>query len=151
MSAIPKKRLCWNCHGEVPMVVQTCPYCGVYVEQTAAGVHEVEEHEPPYSYNSQGGAIPASPFAIADETVQDSQSHSSGVAAVALNDAKSVLMPVAFLLAGSVFFLFGLVVALFAEEGTLTLSWNGEYWFAYLFGGIAFLLFGWRALQGIDG
>lgn len=135
------------------MVVQTCPYCGVYVEQTAqAQTHEVEDHAPPYSLNAQSNtSIPASPFALhTDESTHNANIQASEVAAVALNDAKSVLLPITFLLAGSVFFLFGLVIALFSEEGTLTLSWNGEYWFAYLFGGVACLLFGWRAIQGID-
>ncbi len=133
MSAIPKKRLCWNCHGEVPMVVQTCPYCGVYVEQTAPGV-QTDEHEPPYHFKASGDmSIPASPFASEEDlSHQNAISTGSEATTVALNDAKSVLFPVLFLLTGSVFFLFGLVIALFSEEGVLTLSWNGEYWFAYL-------------------
>lgn len=134
------------------MVVQTCPYCGVYVEQTAA--QDTTEHEPPYSLFGQGrndSPIPASPFASADElATQASHAQAPNVASVVLQDTKSVLLPLTFLLAGSVFFLFGLVVALFSEEGTLTLSWNGEYWFVYLFGGIACLLLGWKSLQGID-
>jgi len=133
------------------MVVQTCPYCGVYVEQSTA-VQEFDEHEPPYNLSNAGeSSIPASPFAnLQGQASQDTSSQTAEVTAVIIDDAKSVLLPIAFLVAGSVFFLFGLAVALFSEEGVLTLSWKGEYWFAYLFGGLACLLFGWRALQGVD-
>jgi hypothetical protein len=50
MSAVPKKKLCWNCEGNVAKDIDNCPYCGVYVH--GAEVEEDARWNPSYQPDS---------------------------------------------------------------------------------------------------
>ena len=66
------------------------------------------------------------------------------------NDLKEIVLPLLLLSAGSVFFLFGLVLFLFSSDGILTLEWNGHLWYAYFIISLPLTLFGWHTLQKFD-
>ena len=67
-----------------------------------------------------------------------------------LDSFKSSLMATTLLLAGSVFFLFGLVLALFSHQGVLTLQWDGSIWYVYSALSVPLLIIGWRSLMKIS-
>ncbi len=46
MSAVPKKKLCWNCEGNVAREVDNCTYCGVYLQ--APELDEDNQWNPSY-------------------------------------------------------------------------------------------------------
>ena len=50
------------------------------------------------------------------------------------------------LLPGVVFFLFGLVLLLFSDEGALTLTWSQNLAIFYFLGSLPLIFLGWRAL-----
>ncbi len=68
---------------------------------------------------------------------------------VSTSDSTTVFSCLLFLLGGSVFFLFGLVLWLFSQNGVFTLNWNGDYWYVYLSGGLALLGLGCRVLKQV--
>jgi hypothetical protein len=153
MNKTLKKRLCWNCEGNVALNEETCPFSGVSVVPAfleGAGA----EFSPPYSTaHEDDGAIPKSPFDIQDETT-DSENREEqkqvNETEPAIDEFKQVLISVALLLTGSVFFLFSMALALFSQDGILTLQWEGDYWYIYTILALPLLFFGWRFLMKLD-
>jgi len=149
-----KKKLCWNCEGRVGFTEEHCPFCGVYLSPSTT-IEAPEQHENAYSapYNASGNAMglnaPPPPYqqetddSLQNEALNQSTSNDS-------EDMRSIIISLSTLLAGSVFFLFGLVLLLFSRNGNLILQWSGEYWYIYLCGGIFMLLLGWRTVQQLD-
>lgn len=165
MGATPtKKKLCWNCDGNVPLKAEHCPYCGVYIEQTT----EVEEdeddleqdgaHAPPYTLSggrATNGEIPASPYAAPKKPKPAAPAPKAPKSKVQESVApaptiQSVIIPLLLLISGSVFALFGLVLFLFSDNGLFILKWNGDHWPAYLVVGSLLLLGGWRLVGKLD-
>jgi hypothetical protein len=154
MSAIPKKKLCWNCEGNVAKDIDNCPYCGVYI-------HALDEEssgwKPTYHSSDQEDDIPAPLYQIKGNEESDLQveeqaiTSSSSVTiemswALLQKDVFSILL----LMSGSIFFLFGVVLFLFSQEGTLTLQWKSHYWSYFLGLSCPFIYFGWKFLQDVE-
>jgi hypothetical protein len=147
MSAIPKKKLCWNCEGNVAKDIDNCPYCGVYLH---ANVEEEEDHSwnPPYQLtalkkdDSEEEHPPYYP-AQEEKTIKADSPSPPSIG----QQLKKDILPIFLLLAGSSFFLFGTILLLFSQGGTLTLQWDGSLSFYFLLFGIPALFWGWRNLQ----
>lgn len=155
MSATPKRKLCWNCDGSVPLAVDQCTYCGASLKEGAAPQpvkKASHDFRPPFALHQQMEAIPQPPFDAIGKGTEPSEEAAEGDDATAEASVGTAngLLPMLFLLSGSVFALFGLVLWLFSENGTFTLQWSGDYWYVYLFGGFACLLAGWRTLSVSD-
>jgi hypothetical protein len=107
MSAIPKKKLCWNCEGNVAKDIDNCPYCGVYLH---ANVEEEEDHSwnPPYQLtalkkdDSEEEHPPYYP-AQEEKTIKADSPSPPSIG----QQLKKDILPIFLLLAGSSFFLFG--------------------------------------------
>lgn len=150
MSAIPKKKLCWNCDGRVALSDENCPYCGVYLSSSSLinQQNENSTHIAPYQTGSDK-SIPASPYEMKkNEEESKAEDSTELVHEEALNPSqKSALLPLALMLAGSVLLVFGLILLTFSHQGTLTLQWNASYWFVYLGAASIMLFVGWRSLK----
>lgn len=162
MTVMPKKKLCWNCEGSVSVAEETCPYCGVSVipaslDGTTHGLN------PPYQMNQMSGVkenvVPRSPFAVTQEAQDEKEEGDVAKEAdkeeledseVPVDDFKNILLSLILLLAGSMFFLFSLTLALFSQGGIFTLQWNSGYWYIYSLLSLPLLFFGWRALLKLD-
>lgn len=149
MTTLPKKKLCWNCEGSVSLAEDSCPYCGVTVQAPSLeGINN--SFSPPYRIPNKNQQIPASPYAtrLTPEKVEEEKPPEEIKESFAAdNSFKSILIPMLLLLSGSVFFLFGLALAMFSQNGVFTLSWNGNFWYAYLTLAILLLFFGWQTMQ----
>ena len=152
------KRLCWNCEGNVSAHLEQCPYCGVDLAQPAAQgenslfkgygaapfqhLHQ-DVPQPPYARG------PTQNFAISEEE-WNTTLHEEKETKV---EEERILTPkremIAFLLLfpGIVFFLFGLALAFFSNDGILTLQWNQSFAYFYFFGAVPMLFLGWRAFR----
>ena len=62
-------------------------------------------------------------------------------------DSKALLKPLVLLLSGSMLLFFCFLLLLCGTDGRLTLTWNTNYWGAYLLAAAPLLFFGWRALS----
>lgn len=163
MSTAVKKKLCWNCEGNVSRQADNCPYCGVYLhrENDDADYEEDDDPEdltPPYHpqpLSQEENTIPSAPYLAQDsvqETPQIAETYIQKAAEPLLNLTggwKTVVLPLVFLLSGSVLLLFGTILSLFSQDGVLTLQWNGEYWFVYLLTSLPLLYLGWKTLQNV--
>jgi len=159
MSSKTKKKLCWNCEGRVGFTEEHCPFCGVYLSPSPSAEesqHETESYSPPYSIDSSDTDtnVPPSPYQsvrnedIPTESLEGGQMSLTSV--LPSDQMRQIIIPLGLLLAGSVFFLFGLVLLLFSRDGKFTLQWNGDNWYFYFTVSLAMLFFGWRALQDVD-
>lgn len=155
-----KKKLCWNCEGSISIKETNCPLCGVYiggdVQQSESRHQELEDDlDPPYQLSaSQDQAIPESPYAT-KSAVQDldntsDQNKEEIDQEKVSGDFKQLIMSLGLLMGGSVFFLFGFALFLFAKQGIFTLQWNAAYWVIYLSIGVILGFWGWRRLQTIE-
>lgn len=135
MNTKTKKKLCWNCEGEVLLTVTNCPFCGVNVEAVE------DPLTPPYK-PTENAEIPPSPYTPKAPQPQEEEEEA------AETDPKNLLLSLAFLLVGAAFAIFGLVLWLFADQtGHLTLRWNGHYWYVYLLISLPLLFLGWKATR----
>ena len=155
MSATPKKKLCWNCDGSVSQAVDQCTYCGASLKEGSAPQPvKKTNHDltPPFSLraaNKPESEAPQPPFDVLGK-MTDSEDSAESSGNDSASEIQTVVSPLVFMLAGSVFFLFGLVLWLFSDNGVFTLQWTGDYWYVYLAGGTALLGLGWRALSKLD-
>lgn len=157
MKAKSKKKLCWNCEGSVSLQVENCPYCGVYVSPENEGKDNL--FAPPYSSQLETKQdIPVPPYALNNTTAEETtslqdddlqESEDEKTSDEVVDQIKDFIQPMILLLAGTVFFIFGLTLLLFSHEGVFTLKWNGNYWFLYLLISLPMLGFGWITLQKI--
>ncbi len=149
MSAVPKKKLCWNCEGNVSKEIDNCPYCGVYIHAEA----EDDSGWSPSYHSSQQEDIPTPLYQVksqSDSDVEEQPQETSLSAAATWAHLKKDVLPLLLLMAGSIFFLFGVVLFLFSQEGTLTLQWQEHYWTYFLGLSAPFIFIGWKLLQQLE-
>ncbi len=152
MSAIPKKKLCWNCEGNVSREVDNCPYCGVYIHSNE---HEEENYWNPAYTPAEKTEEVHSPLYQAEESELDTifqidaPTHSLDRATL-FKTIREDLLPILLLMSGSVFFLFGLILFLFAREGSLTLQWKGSDWIFFALLSLPCMFIGWRMVSQLE-
>ncbi len=157
MAPKTKKKLCWNCEGNVSLQDETCPYCGVSLDiSPIPGTNNVEEPPtPPYKLSSVSldTIIPLAPYstqaseeeAVKEDAVVEEQTSPKDLTFQKMAAAISSLV------LGLVFVLFGIILVLFSNsQGIFTLSWHGSYWFLYILLGLPLLYIGWRITEGLN-
>jgi hypothetical protein len=149
MTKATKSKLCWNCEGRVAFDQENCPFCGVYLSPTIFGkTTESEVLQPPYSIEKENSSKDVPPPFYRPEEEKLSK-EGCDQTAFTKDNLKEVALALVFLLAGTLFTLFGLLLYFFSIEGTLTLRWDSYLWPLYFFGGALLLFFGWRGLNKI--
>lgn len=165
MSAVPKKKLCWNCEGNVSRQIDNCPYCGVYLH--AEELEENSDWNPSYRPSSKTEEIPSPIYQIQQEQEDSAETESNERIEESPVDIKKEesevfawsqlstqlkkdVYPILFLMMGSIFFLFGVVLLLFSQNGVLTLQWQGSHALYFLAASLPLVGFGWWYLQKLD-
>lgn len=152
MNTIQKKKLCWNCEGNVARDAANCPYCGVYLHRDEDREDYEEDHVPPYALDEEeeNSQVPEAPYA---ELNQHKQQPPEQTPLQILNgpqgEWKAVALPLTMLLGGSVALLFAVLLLLFSHNGTFTVQWNANYWYVYLLIALPLLVTGWRSLSSL--
>ena len=157
MSAIPKKKLCWNCEGNIVLDADNCPYCGVYVHSPeidqandwSSSYYSEENNQeevpkPVYQLHPEQ-AEDEQPTETLDQAVKDSINYNS-----LFEQVKKDILPTMLLMCGSIFFLFALVLLLFSSNGTLTLQWSERLWPYFISVALISFYFGWKYLLKIE-
>lgn len=145
----------------MPTTAEVCPYCGVSV--VPATLENVSaSFSPSYRMGGepQDNGIPRSLYATHTEAEQTEQEEvlmagDEAVQAIdenqpAIDQFQRMFFATILLLSGSVFFLFGVILWLFSEDGMLTLRWDSTFWFIYAVLALPLLFFGWRYLSQIE-
>lgn len=147
MNTKTKKKLCWNCEGNVSLQDEQCPYCGVSLDVTPIpGTNGNHIHfDPPYKLNSlENALIPPAPYASV-QSEEEQKEEELPVSSDGGSELKSTVISLSLALLGTVMVLFSLILFIFSDnKGVLTLNWNGAYWYVYLLIGIPLFYLGWR-------
>lgn len=152
MESTPKKKLCWNCDGQVALQEELCPFCGVYLSPSldAGAPESVQTLAPPYrivtTQEENNKFIPQSPFNL-DQPQESTQEPFTAIELSPVIGLKEMLFTMILLFTGSLFFLFSIFMFLFGYNGTFSLSWNADYWYVYLIIALPLFVFGWRGLS----
>jgi hypothetical protein len=147
-----KKKLCWNCEGNVSQQQENCPFCGVYLSPLNESAKD-SLFAPPYKMaetHSENGEIPEAPYADKEANQQPQINSDEAISESKEEEKPNILLPLLLMPAGTVLFLFGLVMFFFSRNGVLTLRWDGTYWFLYLFLGVPLIIYGWRCLLKVQ-
>lgn len=147
-----KTKLCWNCEGVVERSSENCIYCGVYLhpeeEDLIDEIGDEVDTSPLYMPSQEEDESGETSAASEEERILYEEIHSEHETKNASSeDIRGVILPLVFLLAGSVFLLFSFILYFFSKDGLFVLKWNANYWFIYLLIGIPLLYIGWRTLQ----
>lgn len=147
MSKQEKKKLCWNCEGNVSRTAENCPYCAVYLNPEST---EEQEVKPFYSPQGATDAVPKAPYSPQDGSAEEVHEEAS----IALKSEhteeslfRSIFLPITLLTGGLFSLLFALILFLFSTNGVLTLEWDGELWYLYAIAGAPLLFSGWKFLE----
>ncbi len=154
MSAVPKKKLCWQCDGSIPQdCVDNCPYCGVYLLATEDA--EKSRWNPSYQSSNEDEEAPTPLYQLQQEkeTTKETSEEASTFffsSSELLQSLKNDLGPILMLMAGSIFFLFGIVLLLFSHNGFLTLQWNASNWIYFLGLSVPLIYVGWKLVKDVE-
>ena len=154
----PKKRqkLCYNCEGEVDLDVIVCPFCAADLREEKPELQKSSFSPSTASVkqlNTEQSLYPLSYSRIAEpEKIVHS---SEPIAASMLQEEveeqpktmQTALMALAPLILGIHLFLWGVLLVLFSDRGTMILKWDARFWFAYVLASIPLLLFGYRGFN----
>lgn len=152
MSALPQKKLCWNCEGSVDRDVDNCSYCGVYLHPTQDELFSPQWSPSQIHHEPQDKSINDLEHNEKDHSHSDTPDyafHSLGIHDL-MSFLKKELFPLLFLMLGSIFFLFGIVLFLFSQDGVLTLQWKEDHAGYFLLFAFPLLVFGWLFLQRLE-
>ncbi len=165
MNARPeRKKMCWNCEGNVSLKADNCPYCqaALYpeteVDEVVQSKYEYPSpYKPPKSEFTMGQAMaPSSPFVgkskeeVMSEDGNEEDEEGVDEEIMPFGDAKTIIVTMSMLMGGLVFFLFGLLLLLFSSNGYLVLRWNNDYWFLYAGLGTLMLILGFFNLKNVS-
>ena len=148
MNKTLKKKLCWNCEGNVTLKQENCPYCGVYLSPSD-GDEDENSLLPPYrlAISEEDSSIPPASYSSSGEKQEgEEMSLSENSGEIPLSEIKALVLPLGLLLIGITFGLFAALLVLFSKNGYLTLSWDAELWYVYLMIAIPAFILGYRFL-----
>lgn len=156
MSTKTRKKLCWNCEGNVSLENETCPYCGVSLDVSPmAGTDpNLNAFASPFkNTKSSSSMIPKAPYnppknetkEEPEKQVEEQEQEEPGFA---LSELHKTLLILVSLSLGTILLIFGAVLFLFSDSrGIFTLHWHGSYWYIYFVVAIPLLYFGWKAMH----
>jgi hypothetical protein len=146
MSALPKKKLCWHCEGNIDKNLDNCPFCGVYIHSPES--NESESWKPPFTLKvvAKNNESEEDDDDVETSAVTSEKDSLLFLQSKSFAEIKNEVIPMLLLFIGSCFLLFGAVLLLFSHNGTLTLQWKSEYASYFLLVGIPALFIGFLCL-----
>jgi len=123
-----KKKICWDCGGEVPAAVVQCPFCGGAFAQQANESSFDEIPQAPYGSN----------FVEENNTTTTTESVDH------TEQSRLQVIALSFLLPGITLLLLGIGIFFFADEGYLTLKWDVSYGLLIFLMSLSLIYFGAR-------
>jgi len=139
MATTIKKKLCWNCDGQVPLAEENCTFCGVYLGPSPEDEASNNENilKPPYKI-----------IETEDDFPQNTSTPKENTQAILEQpEDKSAFVSLTLLSLGTFLFVFGLILALFSSDGYVTLRWSSAFWYLYALIACPCLFFGWKLMQ----
>lgn len=167
MKTKKRLKLCLNCNGQVDVDVIVCPFCGADLMEErnvkedpapydiSRGTLNTDKtiaslYPPPYQPNSFKGPTAEEKESVIHEPQQTAPPPQQAEEPEVKSEVASTLIPILLFSFGVNFFLLGLTLFFFSEEGSLHLKFNGSLWFLYFFLSMPLLYFGFKKLSKLD-
>lgn len=150
MNTTTKKKLCWNCEGNVARDATNCIYCGVYLQREEESESEEEDLTPPYTINTEEEEKEVTfqaPYTPQEGPLSKEMNPELFSKTKEENPWKKIVLAQITLSLAALLTIFGLTLLSFSKDGVLTLRWDGEFWPYYLFLAAPLFLIGIRALK----
>lgn len=116
-----KRKMCWNCEGNIAFEEEICPYCRASI------------------IPSLGETSPSK-----NEAEVDSESEARN------EDTAFIATTMALLMWGSFFFIFGCLLLLFSDKGYFVLRWSDHYRYLYFLVSLPMIFIGARNLMKLS-
>src|SRR5262249_49875727 len=101
-----KRRLCWNCEGEILLDAVACPYCGMNVEGEGGGMLKKEDPlDPPYRL-AAAKEVPQAPYPAASSAEEQKTKFQDSLN----DDPRTVLLSLLLTILGGTLAVFGLAL-----------------------------------------
>jgi hypothetical protein len=127
---------CCFCEEMIHAYATRCPYC--YKDINPVGEVPSEQVNP-------------SPFLrMEDNGAQEEKGRKEEKAPMVISQTVYMFLSLAALLAGSVFFFFGVLIRLFSKDGAFTLEWSAGSWSYFVFSALALLACGMVTLSKVE-
>jgi hypothetical protein len=152
-----RTKLCSNCEGRVELDTTICPFCGSNVSQMDDGLHNQKADENSLSYEDTLSSLyppPYKPKAIDtninistnnfDKTIKE-----DGVSENEEEKSSNSLVTTISFLIGVNILTFSLFLAIFSQDGYLSLEFKSSFWFIYSLISIPLLYIGYKGLKEI--
>lgn len=158
MNTKTKKKLCWNCEGNVAIIDETCPYCGVSLDVSPMLSNAVgsDALNPPYKYTQSTSetSIPLAPYRTEEQEPKAQVEETLPPPADTVrttHELQKTAIALSSLLLGFTLLLFSAILLLFSDNnGYLTLRWSADFWYLYLIVGAPLLYWGWKTASSLD-
>lgn len=143
--------MCWQCEGNVDLDNESCPYCGVHLDNAPI------PGTVPDTTSATTSSFPKAPYPSKVEEPVSLQQEENGETSKTSEEEEATselfprsLLTLLALLTGSVLVVFSLLLFFFSDsEGLFTLAWKGTYWYYYTLIGIPLLYLGWKSLTNL--
>lgn len=142
-------KTCPKCQACVPGGSATCLYCSAPFVSVAPS-SSVEDslyskYTPPYSARKESADVVEQtvPYTAAVKTVKVEETGSKEA-------KKETLLPVLTLSLATNLVLFAAFLAIFAENGRLSLSWSAQYWGLYMVFSLPLFLYGFKKISTLE-
>lgn len=127
---------CCFCEEMIHAYATRCPYC--YKDVNPVG--EVLSEQ----------ATPSPLLKLEDEGFKEEKLKKEEKTPIVISQTVYMFLSLAALLAGSVFFFFGVLIRLFAKDGVFTLEWSTGSWPYFVFSALALLACGLVTLSKVE-
>ncbi|MEX0961617.1 MAG: zinc ribbon domain-containing protein [Simkaniaceae bacterium] len=165
METSERKKLCWNCEGDVNYDAIFCPFCGSDLKRPKPLSQLMPEDEHYKSLNDSLASLYKPPYiareehgyGVPDEREEDFYEDddvddpiaSRGLASVDEEEETEGRFVWALILLsfGGNLLTLGLLIFFFSDKGSLVLEWKRQYWFLYALLSSPFLFMGWKCFS----
>lgn len=142
MNSDGRRKLCWECGGEVPVEVEQCPFCGATFEVKSEPFYSASSEEEVDSFSTSEPPSPLYQPIDSDAPLSEESEPS-----VKDQESRHQLICLCLLIPGFALLMFGIIMFFFSTEGYLTLKWDAS-WGMFIFALSAlFIYFGARAYK----
>ena len=129
---------CCYCEEMIHAYATCCPYCYNDVIPSGEALNQPEQK------------APAPLLRMDDEARLEDKGKTERSPPIAISQTVYMLLSLAALLAGSVFFFFGVLIKLFSKNGVFTLEWSVGCWPYFVFSAVALIMCGLLAHSKIE-
>lgn len=150
MSAVPKRKLCWNCEGNIALSEENCSFCGVFQNPYGQGVEPCSKEE---NQRSSSHLYALDSLTQEEEPQQqpsplyEDPSYLAQDPAQVIGEAWLLVKPLVCLMIGFSTAFFSLLLFFFSHEGFFTLQWRADMWYIYILISLPALWVGFKSLN----